>query len=214
MIALLLAAWLACGPAAPTAPEPVRYTVVKGDTLGKIAKAHGVSVDELRAWNHLSGDTIEVGQVIEIHTAAPVAATPRRRKGRAGDAPVAVGGDDLPPRPAPKACLSGPSGDDLGEAGAAASQGLDGDDVRAAMRGFVGHTLRCFAADAPSGTVGTELVVGCDGVVRSVEITNDGGFDAATVACVRDVLGRTPFPAHDLPDGDRFAYPLVYTAPE
>ncbi|MEN0064371.1 MAG: LysM peptidoglycan-binding domain-containing protein [Myxococcota bacterium] len=45
---------------------PTRYVVQRGDTLGKIAKAHGVTVDQLRKWNGISGDLIEVDQVLSI----------------------------------------------------------------------------------------------------------------------------------------------------
>ena len=41
---------------------------MRGDTLFLIAKAHEVTVDELREWNGIEGDLIEVGQVLRIHT--------------------------------------------------------------------------------------------------------------------------------------------------
>ena len=43
----------------------IEYTVKRGDTLSRIAKTHGVTVEELRMWNGISGDLIEVGQQIE-----------------------------------------------------------------------------------------------------------------------------------------------------
>ena len=46
-------------------PEALTHTVVRGDTLGEIATAYGVTVDDLRTWNHIQGDLIEVGDVIE-----------------------------------------------------------------------------------------------------------------------------------------------------
>lgn len=51
---------------APTKPKVTWYTVVSGDTLSKIAKAHSVSVDQLRAWNHIKGNLIHVGEKIAI----------------------------------------------------------------------------------------------------------------------------------------------------
>ena len=42
------------------------YEVIKGDSLHKIAKQYSVSVDELRQWNQLSGDLIEIGQLLLI----------------------------------------------------------------------------------------------------------------------------------------------------
>lgn len=43
------------------------YTVASGDTLSKIAKQQSVTVSQLRAWNHIEGNLIKVGQKIEIH---------------------------------------------------------------------------------------------------------------------------------------------------
>ena len=42
------------------------YTVSKGDTLSSIAKRHAVEVAQLRDWNHLKGNQIQLGQVLRI----------------------------------------------------------------------------------------------------------------------------------------------------
>ncbi|BFI95027.1 MAG: hypothetical protein RSP_05370 [Rhodanobacter sp.] len=42
------------------------YTVVKGDTLSGIAQKHGVSVADLRSWNHLKSDNIRLGQSLQV----------------------------------------------------------------------------------------------------------------------------------------------------
>ena len=42
------------------------YIVVKGDTLGKIAQRHAISIRELKAANNLSRDLILVGQNLRI----------------------------------------------------------------------------------------------------------------------------------------------------
>jgi LysM repeat protein len=42
------------------------YKVKAGDSLARIAKRHGVSVRALKAANHLSSDTIRVGQKLQI----------------------------------------------------------------------------------------------------------------------------------------------------
>jgi N-acetylmuramoyl-L-alanine amidase len=52
-----------------------QYTVKPGDTLARIANALGVSVRTIRELNHLKGDRIYVGQVIEIPAKASAPAT-------------------------------------------------------------------------------------------------------------------------------------------
>ena len=42
------------------------HTVVKGETLYRLSKQYGVTVDELKAWNNLLDNTIHVGQEIVI----------------------------------------------------------------------------------------------------------------------------------------------------
>lgn len=55
----------------PVAPEPQRYTVVAGDTLYRIARSHGVSVDDLAGWNNISNrHRLNVGQQLQV--SAPV----------------------------------------------------------------------------------------------------------------------------------------------
>lgn len=50
------------------APEVrvIRHKVTKGQTLGGIANKYGVSVNELRRWNRLSSNMLQVGQTIKI----------------------------------------------------------------------------------------------------------------------------------------------------
>ena len=52
------------------------YIVVKGDTLGKIAKRHAISIRELKAANNLNRDLILVGQNLRIPVIAPGQITP------------------------------------------------------------------------------------------------------------------------------------------
>ncbi len=57
------------GGTAATAPAPVApttYTVRAGDTLSAVAQSHGVSIDQLKSWNKLSGSTITVGQRLVV----------------------------------------------------------------------------------------------------------------------------------------------------
>ncbi|HEX9614288.1 MAG TPA: LysM peptidoglycan-binding domain-containing protein, partial [Bacteroidota bacterium] len=53
--------------AAPRGEGWVRYEVRGGDTLEKIAKEHGVAIDDLRNWNNLRGSRIYPGQALDIY---------------------------------------------------------------------------------------------------------------------------------------------------
>lgn len=54
------------------APAPAAvYTVASGDTLVTIARKHSVSVAELRKWNHLHGNALQVGQELKVATSNP-----------------------------------------------------------------------------------------------------------------------------------------------
>ena len=52
------------------------YTVVKGDTLGKIAQRHAISIRELKAANNLNRDLILVGQNLRIPADAAMQTAP------------------------------------------------------------------------------------------------------------------------------------------
>lgn len=49
--------------------DAVTYIVRKGDVLGKIAERHGCSVAQIKAWNGLTSNNIQVGQKLKV--AAP-----------------------------------------------------------------------------------------------------------------------------------------------
>lgn len=42
------------------------YTVSKGDTLTSIARRHAIDVADLRAWNHIKGNEIRLGQQLRV----------------------------------------------------------------------------------------------------------------------------------------------------
>ncbi len=90
----------ACSLAAPLAAQPVGrdlYVVQAGDTLYRISRASGLSVDRLRELNYLSGEGIQVGQTLRLSTRVPLpdrTTAPPTRPG--GDT-----GDPIPPRPVP-----------------------------------------------------------------------------------------------------------------
>jgi membrane-bound lytic murein transglycosylase D len=50
----------------PPATTPRRHTVRPGDSLWGIARHYSVSVDELRRWNHLRGQSIKPGLVLKV----------------------------------------------------------------------------------------------------------------------------------------------------
>ncbi len=60
----------------PTEPIPSTYTVVKGDTLSKIAKRFNTTVDELVKINGIDNpNLIRVGQVLHLTALEPITAT-------------------------------------------------------------------------------------------------------------------------------------------
>lgn len=42
------------------------HKVLKGETLYAISRKYGVSVDEVKTWNHLETDTLSIGQQLKI----------------------------------------------------------------------------------------------------------------------------------------------------
>lgn len=228
--------------------SPPTYIVVRGDTLGRIAGAEGVTVSQLRGWNGISGDLIDVDQVLKLGESGPgtpvwrllrakveglraateeeveapvdaVAAkpAPRTRRKRAGRRPQAEPRSDVdeeapswPPlaMPLAKTCLDEMAGIEAGSFGR--SQGLDVDQVRAAVAKFEKQTLRCFD-DRPEvgGEVLLDLAVGCDGrVVRSSVDSHDTGSNDFAL-CVAEVFRYAAFPAHGR-DEVEFSVPLRF----
>ena len=53
------------------ARDPYSYTVKRGDTLGDIALAHGVSVGQLRRWNNIRGNKILAGRQLVLWPGSP-----------------------------------------------------------------------------------------------------------------------------------------------
>lgn len=200
-------------------PEPTRYVVVKGDTLWHIARFHGVRVDQILEWNAMEDDGIEVGQVLIIHqpeTGAEVevqAKGGRKGKVKGGTMkgnPVGLpteGALSLPPL---LTCLDGPSLDDEDGVGMAASQGLSHLQVTKAMNQFLPKLERCVPAEGGTGTVTFEITVGCTGRVAEARTVGNSGLPSELVSCVQQTLRYAAFPAHDMPDGFTFSYPMSF----
>ena len=47
--------------------EKIRYTIKKGDYLGKIAKKYNCKIQDIMLWNDLKTETIRAGKVISIY---------------------------------------------------------------------------------------------------------------------------------------------------
>ena len=53
-------------PADTFIPETNTYTVKSGDSLWRIANLYGITVDELKAANNLTGNSLSIGQILQI----------------------------------------------------------------------------------------------------------------------------------------------------
>ncbi|AXY24739.1 hypothetical protein CL176_01110 [Suicoccus acidiformans] len=54
------------GGSSQTNRQPVTYTVKSGDYLYKIANRYGVTVNQIKAWNNLSSDALQIGDKLVI----------------------------------------------------------------------------------------------------------------------------------------------------
>ena len=193
-------------------PSPVEHTVKRGDTLSKIAKQYGVGVGELREWNQISGDLIEVGQVLQIRTKElPETATAPKGKRRVAKQVENRTAKQSQLRMPSKKCLPGPSLDDLGDdvAEIQGSQGLSYEQIQGPMANFLPTLGRCFSGAWPQGRVLFEITAGCDGRVSRVVVLDDGGLSSQHLDCMNATLSFVGFPAHDMPDGMTFQYPVT-----
>jgi hypothetical protein len=81
------------------------------------------------------------------------------------------------------------------------------------MGGFINHVVPCIGGESPTQTLLLEITVACSGVVDGVEVLEQGDWPAEVASCVAETLSYAEFPAHDLPDGESFQYPLKFTPP-
>ncbi|MGC6493006.1 MAG: LysM peptidoglycan-binding domain-containing protein [Myxococcota bacterium] len=206
LFALLLSA---CGGTDDPA-ELQTITVQKGDYLYKLARQHGVTVDELRSWNALSSDALEPGQTLILKTGTPASPTPTRQQTSHRTKPVAAT-TPAPRRgkPRPKPCLPPPA-QVADDEGMAASVGLSASQTRSAVETALPHLPDCIAGSLPSGTAWFQLEVGCDGVVDRATPTDSAGWPDTLLSCVATTLEHVSFPAHDLPGGDTVQVPIGF----
>lgn len=99
---LVLLAALAA-PLVALAQSADTYVVQTGDTLYRISRAHGLTVEELRALNGLEDNYISVGQTLRLtdRVARPIQAPPRQQ-------PVEGVGERIPEQPTPDPPVSVP----------------------------------------------------------------------------------------------------------
>ena len=70
---------------APSVPEQAVYVVQSGDTVEKIAKRHGTSIEAIKAANKLKGHTIFPGQRLVVKPAAAAGSTAQVKKARSSN---------------------------------------------------------------------------------------------------------------------------------
>lgn len=107
--------------------------------------------------------------------------------------------------PKAEACLT-VDGSDLGDRGMVAAAGLDHGQVKGALDAVLPHALSC-------GTEGSfrptfELLIGCNGLMSSVTVSDDDGASPQVLDCIAQVLRHADFPPHDMPDGMVVPYPV------
>ena len=114
-------------------------------------------------------------------------------------------------KPLPKQCLPEPTYEQLtADDGVLSGTGLSKRQISSSMGGFIHHLRSC----VPDGSYGefaltARMTVGCDGRVIDAEM--DGPLPPAVGSCMESALQAAAFPAHDLPDGLTFEYPIRLT---
>ncbi|WP_221030975.1 LysM peptidoglycan-binding domain-containing protein [Actomonas aquatica] len=66
------------------------YTIQSGDTLGRIARRHGVTVAELKAFNNLRSDLVRVGDTLSIPESTTAANSPAVSANTTATAPAST----------------------------------------------------------------------------------------------------------------------------
>src|SRR5579884_3884604 len=66
--------------AAPSSLRSSTYRTQRGDTLVTVADRFGVTVDQLRRWNHLRGNTVTAGRRLYVAEPAHIASSSRHKK--------------------------------------------------------------------------------------------------------------------------------------
>ena len=208
----------AASPAAASVSAPERYTIRAGDSLYDIARAHGVTVENLIAWNDLDGTLIRPGQVLALAAPAAAPAAPlvvhvqpgdslwsiARANGTTVDALAAANGLatgatlrvglalTVPGRFASTATAAAPSAANIGGAAAAEVQVMPGDNLWKIARQ---HNTTIAAVMSLNGLTDDRLTIG-----QTLRVMPGPDLGAATDAQ----------PAVFAPDGsEAMVWPLV-----
>lgn len=114
---------------------------------------------------------------------------------------------DRVPTPRAEPCI--PFDPELGDEGMATPAGLDYEQVRTALNGVIQAALYC---PRPEGLAEVhltfELLVGCNGLVSTLDTVDAGGAPQPYVDCVASVIKKADFPAHDMENGMPVTYPV------
>lgn len=219
MIPLLFSIFLAC-----TSTETPTHTVVQGDTLSKLAQSYNCSVNELRSWNNIDGDLIEVGQVLIVGTEKAAPSKNKAKRSSKSTGPRlphrVINVADIksprkrdnprPMKPKPKACLILKDAQ-LSDQQMIGSRGLSENQIKGSIEQFFPQLEDCLMALQQSGSLRLEFTIGCDGLVDKVEAL-ESNIDAGSEKCITERFLYTSFPAHGLPKGEVFEYPLMLNA--
>ena len=134
--------------ASPTPPAPLEYTVQAGDTLGAIAQAYDISVEDLMAANSLTDpNVLHVGQTLAI----PVGSPPTPTSGPSAEAVLEPSPPAAPlPTPPPTPTPSGPPLVEIGQV--LGSGNLAAEVVIVRNRGGAASLERWTLSDAEGNT--------------------------------------------------------------
>ncbi|RNF39160.1 LysM peptidoglycan-binding domain-containing protein [Planococcus salinus] len=113
---------------APAKQKSSHYTVKSGDTLFEIAKAHGISLDQLTSWNNISSHLIYPGDKLAVSGSA---AAPKAAKATAPAQSKA-------PAPAPAAKTKAPT-----QASASVASSQSGQEMTVSATAYTAYCAGC-----------------------------------------------------------------------
>lgn len=160
------------------------HVIEKGETLYQLSKMFDVSVNELRDWNNITGNNIQVGQTINVsgggQSSMPVASS---TEAPVEDPPVA-NTTDFPPAPSgestlPENATVSDSGadQDLPAAEKQRDQSVFGESETTVGSSSTGSNEGAFAVSYKSQAAGTELITkGVAGSFKSASGWKDGKY--------------------------------------